>query len=105
MQHFINMLAFQNFLIEKIQNEHADDVGSLNAEIEDLQSEIETLEEEIGVLNGKIDDLEAELPDDGNLAKRALPLLKDIGKPGEYGSLEQRAWDIYHDFKHLEVER
>lgn len=91
-KHFFNVLAFQNFLIKKI-------IEAFDGEIEYLQAEIETLEGEIDDFNRKIDDLESKV-------KETLTLLKEIAKPGEYGSLEQRAWDIYHDLlKHLKVER
>lgn len=89
-KHFLNVLAFHSFIIEKI-------VEAFDGEIEDLKVEIETLEDEIDDFNWKIDELESKV-------KETITLLKEIAKPGEYGSLEQRAWDIYHDLMHL-VER
>lgn len=88
-----NILAYHNFLIKKT-------IEVFEGEIEDLKAEIETLEGEMEDLRAEIETLEGEKVK----VKETLTLLKEIAKPGEYGSLEQRAWDIYHDLKHL-VER
>jgi hypothetical protein len=92
MSHFIQMLAFQSAVIE-LWHKEAEDLQRVaddyNEELDDKDEEIYRLENE----------LQEQKEAEGQALKEMLVLLKDVAKPGEYGSFEQAAWEFYHRWR------
>lgn len=87
----INLLLIQGEIIDELKKEN----GILEKTVDNLESDVNNLNDKIIELREKVDAISA--------VKELLPIAEEIGQPGEYGSLKQRAWDAYHKHKSWEV--
>ena len=80
-----------------------DKIRDLKSDLSEAERYADELADEVCDLGNEADDRAYNYGDLQEKTAELLSVVKEIAEPGEHGSLKQRAWELYHANRHLEV--